>query len=43
MASWPDSLESSWWGSSAPTSSEVGDEYERDPWAPLKAEAIQQG
>jgi hypothetical protein len=25
------------------TSSEVGDEYESDPWAPLKAEATQQG
>ncbi len=24
------------------TSSEVGDEYESDPWAPLKAEATQQ-
>ena len=24
------------------TSSEVGDEYESDPWAPLKAEAAQQ-
>ena len=23
------------------TSSEVGDEYESDPWAPLKAEAAQ--